>query len=66
MLVELNRSFVRLRFLARSERAQISSLPAFRIFLPRVQAILAGFQFTDHTSTRLLVSLMPLFEYGSP
>jgi hypothetical protein len=48
----LNGSFVFLCLRLRSERAEISSLPGFRIFLARIQSILAGLQFPDHYSTK--------------
>src|SRR5215467_7107943 len=64
-------------FLRRSfrlERAEISSFPSFRIFLARIQTILAGVQFSDHygfslargTPTQILpsrVSTLNVFKF---
>ncbi len=44
----LNGAFVFLCLCFRRERAEISSLLGFRIFLARIQPILPGFQFPDH------------------
>ena len=44
----LNRAFVLFRRSLAVERAEISSFPGLRILLPRIQPILAGFQFPDH------------------
>ena len=44
----LNRAFVFLRRSLGLERPEISSFSGLWIFLPRVQPILAGFQFPDH------------------
>jgi hypothetical protein len=44
----LNGSFVFLCLCLRRERAEISSLPGFRIFLARIQPIFAGLEFSDH------------------
>jgi hypothetical protein len=46
------------------ERAEISSLPGFRIFLAGIQPVFSGFQFSDHedfvvecgTRTQLLLA----------
>ncbi len=34
------------------ECAEISSFPGFRIFLARIQPVLAGFKFSDHDRCR--------------
>ena len=44
----LNRAFVFLRRRLAIERAEIFSFPGSRIFLARIQPILAGFQFPNH------------------
>ena len=44
----LNGAFVLRRRSLCLERAEIFSFPRLRIFLLRVQSILAGFQFPDH------------------
>jgi hypothetical protein len=44
----LNGSFVLLCLCLRRERAEISSFARLRIFLARIQSILAGFQFPYH------------------
>ena len=44
----LNRAFVFLRCCLALERAEIFSFARSRIFLPRIQPILAGFQFPNH------------------
>jgi hypothetical protein len=50
----LNRAFVFLRSSLCIERSEISSFPGLRIFLSRVQPILAGFQFPDHVDSSAL------------
>jgi hypothetical protein len=58
----LNRAFMFLRCILAVERAEISSFSRRRILLPRIQPILAGFQFSNHndslgavvTATRIL------------
>ena len=47
----LNRALVFLRCRLAVERAEISSFPRTRIFLARIQPILAGFQFPDHNDS---------------
>src|SRR5262249_50869603 len=47
-LEELHRPLVLLRGFARAERAQVPALAGLRVYLPRVQAILARFQLADH------------------
>jgi hypothetical protein len=47
-LEELHRSLVLLSGLAGPERAQIATLPGFRVLLAGVEAVLAGFEFSDH------------------
>jgi len=44
----LNGALVLLRRSLCPKRAEISSFPCLRIFLPRIQPIFAGFQFPDH------------------
>jgi hypothetical protein len=44
----LYRALLRLCGFARLERAQIAAPACFCVFLARVQAILAGFQLTNH------------------
>ena len=49
----LNGSFVFLCLCFRRERAEVSSLPGFRILLARIQPILPGFQFPDHAASSI-------------
>jgi hypothetical protein len=47
-LEELHRTFVRFRFRATGECAQIAPLPCPRIDFTGVQSVLAGLEFADH------------------
>lgn len=47
---ELYRSLVLLRFFKRGERTQVATPSSFGIFLSRIQAVFAGFQFANHVS----------------
>jgi len=44
----LNRALVLLGSRARPERAQVTAFSGLSISFPRIEAILAGFEFTDH------------------
>ena len=48
MLEELNSPFMRLRRIARLERAEVAALARARILLTRVEPVLARLQFPDH------------------
>ena len=55
----LNRAFVFLRCSLRVEGAEISSFADPRIFLARVEPILAGLQFSNHA--KVISNYSPLF-----
>src|ERR1700680_2909202 len=57
MFKVLNRPLVRLRSFLCTERAQVAPSSGFGILLARVQAVLAGFEFSNHWTPRR--SLMP-------
>jgi hypothetical protein len=47
---ELYRTLVLFGRLAGMERTQVFALAGFGVHLPRIQTVLTGFQFSDHTS----------------
>ena len=51
----LNRAFVFLRCRLAVERAEISSFADSRIFLARVEPILAGLQFPNHAKSLAII-----------
>jgi hypothetical protein len=48
VLEVLHRTLVLFRCLARSECAQVPALTGSWVDLPRIQAVLTGFEFSDH------------------
>jgi hypothetical protein len=45
---KLHRTLVLFGFFARGECAQVSALSRFRVYLSRIQAVLAGLEFANH------------------
>lgn len=52
----LHRALVLLRGFSRSERAEVPAFAGFRIFLARIEPVLAGFQFSNHGAITLITA----------
>jgi hypothetical protein len=61
----LNRSLVFLGCRLRFERAQISALSCFGIFLPGIQPVFSGLNFSDHDSPLSRANTMPVLRPAS-
>ena len=55
----LNRALMFFGGRASLEGAEVSALARARVFLPRIETILAGFQFTNHARSAILTNDRP-------